>query len=175
MSVPYGLDYGNFIGGGNSNCIGTSSSKATNSIIVGGSQNLLNNTTHSAILGGLCNLIADDPLIGNSFIVGGCNSIYASKSFIIGQNSTIIHSGAGIISDGRPTISRVEKISQGPYTLTLDFLSGTYIKNRTILQSDSYVPSTYTSYGVSGQLAFDDNYFYRHNGTNWTRTALSIW
>ena len=175
--VPYSLDLGNFIGGGNCNWIGVSSSKAKNSIIVGGSENLLDNTTHSAILGGCSNVINDDPTIGSSFIVGGCSSIYASKSFIIGQNSTIVstHSGAGIISDGRPTFSRVEKISQGQNTLTLDFLSGTYIKNRTILQSDSYVPSTYTSYGVSGQLAFDPNHFYRHNGTNWTRTALSIW
>jgi hypothetical protein len=168
--VPYGIDRGNFIGGGKENLIGSSSSKASYSVIVGGDCNTLDDTTHSAILGGCCNSLSNGC---DSFILGSRNTTAAARSFIIGQNSTIVstHSGAGIISDG----TNILKTSQGQNTLTLDFISGTYIKNRTILQSDSYVPSTYTSYGVSGQLAFDPNYFYRHNGTNWTRTALSIW
>jgi hypothetical protein len=43
------------------------------------------------------------------------------------------------------------------------------------IQGDSSAPSTPQSYGVSGQIIYDKNYHYRHNGTNWTRTAMSTW
>ncbi len=36
-------------------------------------------------------------------------------------------------------------------------------------------PVSSSSPGTSGEIAFDDNYFYRHNGKNWTRTAMSTW
>ena len=36
-------------------------------------------------------------------------------------------------------------------------------------------PISPNSIGNSGNIAFDDNYFYRHNGVNWTRTAMSTW
>lgn len=36
-------------------------------------------------------------------------------------------------------------------------------------------PVSPSSQGISGEIAFDDNYFYRHNGKNWTRTAMSTW
>jgi hypothetical protein len=63
----------------------------------------------------------------------------------------------------------------GPQTLTLDFASGIFIKNKTILQN-SDIPSAENSAGTSGQFAFDDNYFYYCRKTNdWVRTALSKW
>lgn len=37
------------------------------------------------------------------------------------------------------------------------------------------IPTSSSSAGISGQISFDDNYFYRHNGKNWTRTAMSTW
>lgn len=36
-------------------------------------------------------------------------------------------------------------------------------------------PTSAYSPGVSGAVAFDSNYFYRHNGQNWTRTVMAIW
>jgi hypothetical protein len=190
---------GHSIIGGSNNCIvpfvDFLTNGACNSVIAGGCSNIIKFGHFSIIGAGACNCISQNVLgtlnqdfIYNSILGGFKNTICRSSfnsiignnncvsccnnySFVIGNNSTINHSGAGIISDGRNTL----KTSQGQNTLTLDFISGTYIKNRTILQSDSYVPSTYTSAGVSGQLAFDPNHFYRHNGTNWTRTALSIW
>ena len=62
----------------------------------------------------------------------------------------------------------------GPKTLTLDFESGIFIKNKTILQN-SYIPSTSTSPGTSGQIATDSNYFYSYDGSKWKRTALAEW
>jgi len=183
LPVAYPDNCNNFIGGGEQNFIGgcvypgflgrgpqVLGARVGNSIIVGGKYNFVSNTTNSSILGGCQNSVVNG---SDSFVLGSCNTTTSTKSFIIGQKSYIDsdYSGAGIISDGTDRL----KISQGPNTLTLDFISGTYIKNRTILETHSYVPSTYTSYGVSGQLSFDANYFYRHNGTNWTRTALSIW
>lgn len=44
-----------------------------------------------------------------------------------------------------------------------------------ILLTSSYVPSSSVSFGVSGQIATDSNYFYSHNGIKWRRTALSEW
>jgi hypothetical protein len=52
--------------------------------------------------------------------------------------------------------------------LTVDFASGITLKS-------SAVPVEIYSYGVSGQIAFDKNYLYRHNGDYWTRTAMSTW
>jgi hypothetical protein len=46
--------------------------------------------------------------------------------------------------------------------------------NKFILQN-SYVPSTSTSPGTSGQIATDSNYFYSYDGSKWKRTALSEW
>lgn len=47
--------------------------------------------------------------------------------------------------------------------------------NKFILQN-SYIPSNENSAGISGQFAFDNNYFYYCRNTNdWVRTALSKW
>lgn len=40
---------------------------------------------------------------------------------------------------------------------------------------NNYIPSSSSSFGVSGQIATDSNYFYSHNGIKWRRTALAEW
>lgn len=116
------------------------------------------------ILAGKGNLVS-----GNfSLILGGQNnSALASNSAILaGSNTTInsAHSGAVVIADSRNS----EHLSSGPNTLTLDFSNGVFMKLNTIITSPN-------SPGTSGQISFDSNYFYRHNGLNWTRTAMSAW
>jgi hypothetical protein len=44
-----------------------------------------------------------------------------------------------------------------------------------IFLTNNYIPSSSTSFGVSGQIATDSNYIYSHNGIKWRRTALSEW
>jgi hypothetical protein len=139
---------------------------------------------NQAILGGKYNNISGD----YAFIIGGwrnnvsgrygfnlggeANVVKANHAFTIGGRlASAIHSGAGVISDSQ---TRTHSTS-GPNTLTLDFASGTYIKNKVIIQNDNQIPVNYSSFGISGQIAYDANYHYRHNGTNWTRTAMSIW
>jgi hypothetical protein len=51
----------------------------------------------------------------------------------------------------------------------------TYISRKLILQDPTAIPLSSNSAGTSGQIAYDNNYHYRHNGTNWTRTAMSSW
>lgn len=36
-------------------------------------------------------------------------------------------------------------------------------------------PTASTDPGFAGEIAFDANYMYRHDGTSWKRTALSTW
>jgi hypothetical protein len=178
-----------FIGGGGLNCISLAANCCCNNVstsfstIVGGGGNSIISqhcgssccdgklAIFSSIGGGTGNAINSS----YSTIGGGSdNKVFADYGYIPGGRlSTIIsgHTGSAILGDGQ---NRAHS-SSGPHTLTLDFISGTYIKNKAFIQNDSYIPSSYTSFGVSGQLTFDNNYFYRHNGTNWTRTALSIW
>lgn len=110
----------------------------------------------------------------NSLIAGGSyNSITSDGNYatILGSYASINHEGAMILADSQNR----NKVSSGPNTLTLDFASGIFIKNKTILQN-SYIPSTENSAGTSGQFAFDSNYFYYCRDTNdWVRTALSKW
>lgn len=42
-----------------------------------------------------------------------------------------------------------------------------------IFQGADYTPSTPTSYGISGQIKYDKNYIYRHNGDNWTKVQMA--
>jgi hypothetical protein len=173
----YGLSavFNSIVGGCNNNIRGSS-----NSFIGGGACNVITGNRPAAfissgyfatILGGCCNTINGN---FSSILNGDKNSIYSNASSILaGRCVTILsnHSGSTILSD---TQSRTH-ISSGPHTLTLDFASGTYIKNKVIIQDDNQIPVNYTSFGISGQVAFDKDYLYRHNGTNWTRTAMSIW
>jgi len=168
----------------------------------GGYRNLISGASFSALLGGAENSIISNNLIGRAqdalnviaggcrnIIFGGCSSIIGGSnnlitnticsSIIAGSNSTITarcatilggrctvvsHTGAFVIAD---STSRI-KNSPGENTLTLDFASG-------IIFRSEHIPLTPTSNGYSGQIAYDSNYHYRHNGTNWTRTAMSIW
>jgi hypothetical protein len=139
---------------------------------------------NQAILGGKYNTVSGD----YAFIIGGWrnsasgryafnlggerNNVTANNAFAIGgRYIEASHSGAGVIADAQARTHT----SSGPNTLTLDFSGGTYIKNKVILQGYSNIPSTSNSFGVSGETAYDNNYHYRHNGTNWTRTAMSSW
>jgi len=146
-----------FIGGGERNCISQTSQPISNY-----------ENKYNSILGGYANYICRssyNSIIGSNNCISCCNN----NSFIIGYNSRINHSGAGIISDGTSTI----KNSQGPNTLTLDFISGTYIKNKIIFQNDNDVPLNHTSFGISGQISYDKNYLYRHNGDYWTKVQMA--
>jgi hypothetical protein len=62
--------------------------------------------------------------------------------------------------------------SSGPNTFTVDFSSGTYIRNKIIFQNDNYAPSNHTSFGISGQISYDKDYLYRHNGDHWTKVQM---
>ena len=185
-----------FIGGGSFNRIegntGDQNSLVNNSI-VGGQRNLILSSPQSFIGGGICNTISGGGFITNhtfnTIVEGCCNNIRGGlySSILNGEKNTILssyssilagrcslissnHSGAVIISDAQ---SRVHA-SSGPNTLTLDFISGTFIKNKIILEN-SYVPSSSASFGVSGQITTDSNYIYSHDGVRWRRTALAEW
>ena len=171
-----------FIGGGACNI----SSGVYGSVIIGGMNNIsksseafiFDSDSVNAILGGSCNSISG----GQNVILGGlCNKIVvACCSSIIGGNcNTITNNCASIVGGFRNNVSHLGAVLIGDYTsrtktsaanhtLSLDFASG-------ILLRSEYVPLTHTSNGYSGQIAYDANYHYRHNGTNWTRTAMSIW
>lgn len=175
------------------------------SAIIGGVSNFLHSPSdgfpgglelsqNNIILGGACHKLGrglthvQKGFTARSSIIHGFNNtLYGSSSNIIGSEFSCInnnlvsifggrnisghHYGATIIGDG--DYNR-QKITAGDYTLTLDFVSGTYIRNRIILEN-SYTPSSSASFGVSGQIAIDSNYFYSHNGVKWRRTALSEW
>jgi hypothetical protein len=136
--------------------------------ILGGRYNNLSGD-YAFIIGGFRNAVSGR----YGFSLGGeANVVKANHAFTIGGKlGSAIHSGAGVISDSQ---TRTHSTS-GPNTLTLDFASGTYIKNKVIIQNDNQIPVNYTSFGISGQVAFDKNYLYRHNGDYWTRTAMSTW
>lgn len=121
-----------FIGGGRLNClIGNNNysieegNLSDYSIIVGGRENRISGQ-ESFIGGGSLNRICGGT---NSYIGGGslntvCAASYAS---ILGGRRNIIssgHEGATLISDGQNRIH----LSSGPNTLTLDFVSGVYIR-----------------------------------------------
>ena len=167
--------YNSIVGGCKNNIRGSSNSfiggGACNSITGNASAGFIYSGHFAIILGGCCNTINGN---FSSILNGDKNSIYSNTSSILaGRCVTILsnHSGATVLSD---TQSRTH-ISSGPHTLTLDFISGTYIKNKIILQGDNYIPSQSTSFGISGQIAYDSNYHYRHDGIKWKRTALSEW
>jgi len=131
-------------------------------VIVGGSFNSISGG-QNVIFGGLCNKITSNCC--SSIIGGNCNTIASNCASILGGfRNNVSHLGAVLIGD---YTSRT-KTSAANHTLSLDFASG-------ILLRSEYVPLTHTSNGYSGQIAYDANYHYRHNGTNWTRTAMSIW
>lgn len=145
----------------------------------------IKNAGFSTIVNGNCNIISgsfyqvgnigQNAVYASTILNGQCNRIFDtnSSSILAGSNSKICsgHIGATIIADSQVR----NHDSSGPHTLTLDFASGTYIKNKIIFQGDNYIPSTPTSSGISGQIAYDSNYHYRHNGLKWKRTALSEW
>ena len=155
-------------------------------IALGGTSNFVSNG--SFIVGGICNIASPIGYLyqnasiingcynktsgANSFIAGGSNnSISADGHYgtILGSYASINHQGAMILTDSQNR----NKLSSGPNTSTLDFISGTYIKNKIIFQGDNYIPSRSTSFGISGQIAYDSDYHYRHNGSKWKRTALA--
>ena len=174
--------YHQFIGGGANNL----SSGVAGSAILGGYNNCSvssetfgrDNDSVNAILGGSCNSISG----GQNVILGGlCNKITSNCcSSIIGGNCNTIRSNcASIVGGFRNDVSHLgavligdytsrNKTSAGNHTLSLDFASG-------ILLRSECVPLTHTSNGYSGQISFDKNYLYRHNGDYWTRTAMSTW
>lgn len=171
-----------FMGGGYRNLI----SGASFSALVGGCQNSIisSNIRGRAsdqldiIVGGVLNTISGclNTILGGStnYIQGSCNSILAGSQNIIKNSSCVtilagyrisgIHAGSTIVGDQTNRF----KTSDGINMLTVDFASGITLKS-------SAVPVEIYSYGVSGQIAFDKNYLYRHNGDHWTRTAMSIW
>lgn len=142
------------------NLIGRAQDKLN--IIAGGCKNIIFGGC-SSIIGGSNNLITNT--ICSSIIAGSNSTITARCATILGGRCTVIsHTGAFVIAD---STSRI-KNSPAENTLTLDFASG-------ILLRSECVPLFYTSNGYSGQISFDKNYLYRHNGDHWTRTAMSTW
>lgn len=141
--------------------------------VINGEKNVINGVCNNTIINGNLNIISGAcmSIISN----GRDNSIIKSdySSILAGNRVSISsgHSGSAILSDSQDRVH----ISSGPHTLTLDFASGIFIKNKTILEN-SFVPFAENSPGTSGQFAFDDNYFYYCRKTNdWVRTALSKW
>ena len=128
-------------------------------VILGGSCNSISGG-ENIILGGLCNKITSNCC--SSIIGGHCNTITSNcASSVGGFRNNVSHLGAVLIGD---YTSRT-KTSAGNHTLSLDFASG-------ILLRSECVPLTHTSNGYSGQIAFDTNYLYRHNGNYWTKVPM---
>ena len=168
-----------FIGGGACNI----SSGVYGSVIIGGMNNIsksseafiFDSDSVNVILGGSCNSISggQNVIFGGLFnkitsnccssIIGGnCNTITSNCASIVGGfRNNVSHLGAVLIGD---YTSRT-KTSAGNHTLSLDFASG-------ILLRSECVPLTHTSNGYSGQISFDKDYFYRHNGDYWTKTPM---
>jgi hypothetical protein len=138
-------------------------------IIAGGSFNLISGCLNS-IVGGLSNSINGS---FNAILAGSENIIKNASCITIlaGYKVSGSHAGSTIIGDR----ANRNKSSDSKDALTLDFISGTYIKNKIIFQGDDYIPSASTSFGISGQIAYDSNYHYRYDGAKWKRTALSEW
>jgi len=150
---------------------------------------------NNSMIGGACNILGrglSHTQVGftarSSIINGFKNKLYGGSSNIIGSEFSCSNSLAVMILGGRNVSGahnystiigdfdfNRQKTTAGQFTLSLDFASGTYIKNKVIIQNDNQIPVNYTSFGISGQIAFDSNYFYRHNGNYWTRTAMSTW
>ena len=166
-------------GGQNSICAGASTILGANgSKIFSSGPSYNGGGSNNLILGGFVNVITGLSISSSTIIGAGQNCINnANNATIIGSNNHILsgHHSAAIISDGNFNEEIILRESSGPNTLTLDFLSGTYIKNKIIFQGDTYIPSQSTSFGISGQIAYDSNYHYRHDGIKWKRTALSEW
>lgn len=113
-----------FIGGGGSNCV------KTYGVVVGGISNCAL-SDYSSILGGQTNCISTD---GYHATIGGGlgNCISASYGYIIGGRRSKIqstHTGAAILGDGEDR----NHLSSGPHTLTLDFASGVYFAQPSII------------------------------------------
>ena len=150
---------------------------------------------NNSIIGGACNVVGkgldytQDGFTARSSIIHGYkNKLYGVGSYIVGSEFSCInndgvsiyggrnvsghHAGSTIIADYD---NSRQKVTAAENTLTLDFISGTYIRNKIIFQGDNYIPSQSTSFGISGQIAYDSNYHYRHDGIKWKRTALAEW
>jgi len=169
----------NLIGGGYDNKIGTTTddtcswskySTILNGIfncvvgtnVVGECQNI---SLFSSILGGSNNIIRGDY---GSILGGSCNTIAANNGLILGGKCVnITHNGAAVIGDS--TVNT--KNSKGVCTLSLDFAGGTYIKNKLILQ-DAEIVYQSRSPSISGQISYDKDYLYRHNGDDWTKVQM---
>lgn len=163
-------DYNSISGGRYGSIInGAQNSGMSSSFIGGGYRNQALPQDGPADSAGLASIINGYQNItsgGLSFIAGGvCNSIgiLGTRSNIIGSYGSVNYEGATLITDGQNRL----KASPGEHTLTLDFASGIILNSR--------APSSSSSAGHSGQLAFDRDYIYRHNGLRWTRTAMSVW
>ena len=98
---------------------------AHNQVILGGKYNNISGD-YASIIGGWRNNVSGR----YGFNLGGeSNVVKANHAFTIGGRlASAIHSGAGVISDSQARTH----FSSGPNTLTLDFASGTYIKNKVI-------------------------------------------
>lgn len=172
LNLIYGSD--NITSGGSSVILGGFNNIGSNgAFIAGGSYNIAMPLGYiyqnASIINGSYNTSSG----ANSLIAGGSyNSITSDGNYgtILGSYASINHEGAMILTDSQNR----NKVSSGPYTLTLDFASGIFIKNKTILQN-SYIPSSSNSPGISGQIATDSNYFYSYDGSKWKRTALAEW
>ena len=169
----------NLIGGGNENKIGITTSDACSwskySTILNGIFNCIvgtnvvgecqNVSLFSSILGGSNNIIRGDY---GSILGGSCNTIAANNGLILGGKCVNIgHNGAAVIGDS--TVN--PKSSNGVCTLSLNFINGTYIKNKLILQDAEIVYQSRLP-GISGQIAYDKDYLYRHNGDDWTKVRM---
>jgi hypothetical protein len=172
-----GIGIGGISEGGN-NLIGTSrgsviDNRARASTILNGQRNHIwgANTCFNSIINGFCSYLSGthSTIINgrNNFVTGSFgvilngtqNKIFSNYgSILAGTRSTIQvdHSGAVLLSDSQDR----DHTSAGSNTLTLDFASGTFIKNKIILEN-SYIPSSSASFGVSG--------------IRWRRTALAEW
>lgn len=177
---------------GTSNFIGTAQNSliqnytATSTVLNGKRNHILGERTcFNSIINGLNNFSSGqfstllngrfNNISGSHVVIlnGTGNKVFSNNASILAGSSATIplnHNGAVLLTDSQDRIHN----SSGPHTLTLDFISGTYIKNQTILQN-SYIPSSSTSPGISGQIATDSNYIYSHNGIKWRRTALAEW
>jgi len=129
--------------------------------------NFDSSTVGNTIIGGRSNVIFQAK--SDNFIIGSLGSqiLYGSGNFILGGVNSLISTssmtGAFLIGDA----SSRTKQSPGSHTFTVDYCN--------IILRSQVSPTSPNSPGYSGQLAFEDNYFYRHNGSNWTRTAMSTW
>lgn len=196
LNCNYSNIYSTIING----CNNKITSATSNYVLIGGGTDncIAANASYSYILGGRCSVIQDSHC-GAAILGDGQNRTHLSccaNSLTLDFANGVHFAQAGIVGQTnfstRPKVNNINILVNGDINLIYNtgnqiisgvknFISRPTVNGTGVLlsgeTSTSFAnpPANFNSPGTLGQIAYDANYHYRHNGTNWTRTAMSIW